>query len=30
MRDGKVDLIQAVIGAGATSMGWPNEPAELH
>jgi hypothetical protein len=28
MRDGKVDLIQAVIGAGATSMGWPIEPAE--
>jgi len=26
MRDGKVDLIQAVIGAGAKSMGWPNEP----
>jgi len=28
MRDGKVDLIQAVVGAGATSMGWPAEPAE--
>lgn len=27
MRDGKVDLIQAVIGAGSKSMGWPNEPA---
>jgi hypothetical protein len=26
MRDGKVDLIQAVIGAGSKSMGWPNEP----
>lgn len=28
MRNGKVDLIQAVIGAGSRSMGWPNEPAE--
>ena len=28
MREGKVDLIQAVIGAGSPSMGWPNEPAE--
>lgn len=26
MRSGKVDLIQAVIGAGAKTMGWPNEP----
>jgi len=26
MRNGKVDLIQAVIGAGAKSMGWPTEP----
>lgn len=26
MRNGKVDLIQAVIGAGAKSMGWPEEP----
>lgn len=26
MRSGKVDLIQAVIGANAKSMGWPNEP----
>jgi hypothetical protein len=26
MRDGKVDLIQAVIGAGSKSMGWPIEP----
>jgi hypothetical protein len=26
MRGGKVDIIQAVIGAGAKSMGWPNEP----
>jgi hypothetical protein len=26
MRNGKVDLVQAVIGAGAKSMGWPNEP----
>jgi len=26
MRDGKVDLIQAVIGASAKSMGWPIEP----
>jgi hypothetical protein len=26
MRNGKVDLIQAVIGAGAKSMGWPVEP----
>jgi hypothetical protein len=28
MKNGKVDLIQAVIGAGYKSMGWPNEPAE--
>jgi hypothetical protein len=28
MRDGKVDLIQAVIGAGSKTMGWPNEPAK--
>jgi hypothetical protein len=27
MRNGKVDLIQAVIGSGAKSMGWPDEPA---
>lgn len=26
MRDGKVDLIQAVIGAATKSMGWPDEP----
>jgi len=26
MRNGKVDLIQAVIGAGSPSMGWPIEP----
>jgi hypothetical protein len=26
MRDGKVDLIQSVIGAGAKDMGWPHEP----
>jgi hypothetical protein len=26
MRNGKVDLVQAVIGAGAKSMGWPIEP----
>jgi hypothetical protein len=26
MRNGKVDLIQAVIGAGSKSMGWPDEP----
>jgi len=26
MRNGKVDLIQAVIGAGAPSIGWPIEP----
>jgi len=26
MREGKVDLIQSVIGAGAKSMGWPDEP----
>jgi hypothetical protein len=26
MRDGKVDLIQAVIGASSKSMGWPSEP----
>lgn len=28
MKDGEVDLIQAVIGAGSQSMGWPNEPIE--
>jgi hypothetical protein len=28
MRDGKVDLAQAIVGAGSQSMGWPNEPAE--
>jgi hypothetical protein len=27
MRNGKVELIQAVIGPGAKSMGWPNEQA---
>ena len=26
MRDGKVDLIQSVIGAGAKDIGWPHEP----
>ncbi len=26
MRNGKVDLIQAVVGAGSKSMGWPSEP----
>ncbi len=26
MRSGKVDIIQAVIGAGAPSIGWPIEP----
>jgi len=26
MRNGKVDLIQSVIGAGAKDMGWPHEP----
>ena len=26
MRDGKVDLIQSVIGAGSRDMGWPDEP----
>ncbi|HTY64579.1 MAG TPA: hypothetical protein VMG30_20195 [Acidobacteriota bacterium] len=25
MRNGKVEMIQAVIGAGAKSMGWPTE-----
>jgi hypothetical protein len=29
MRNGKVDLIQAVIGSGAKSMGWPIEPVCL-
>jgi hypothetical protein len=28
MRDGKVDLIQAFVGARAASMGWPLEPIE--
>lgn len=28
MEEGTVDLIQAVIGAGSPSMGWPDEPAE--
>jgi hypothetical protein len=27
MRNGKVNLINAVIGAGCPSMGWPHEPA---
>jgi len=27
MRNGKVELINAVIGAGCKSMGWPHEPA---
>ena len=26
MRNGKVDLIQAVVGAGSTAVGWPIEP----
>ena len=26
MRNGKVELIQSVIGPGAKTMGWPNEP----
>lgn len=26
MRNGQADLIQAVIGAGSKTMGWPNEP----
>ena len=26
MRNGKVDLIQSVIGAGAKDIGWPHEP----
>ena len=26
MRNGKVDLIQSVIGAGSKDMGWPHEP----
>ena len=26
MRDGKVDLIQSVIGSAAKDMGWPHEP----
>ncbi len=29
MRNGKVDLINAVIGAGCMSMGWPHEPVCL-
>jgi len=28
MRSGEVDLIQAVIGSGAPTMGWEDEPAE--
>jgi hypothetical protein len=28
MRDGKVDLIQSIVGARAASMGWPLEPIE--
>jgi hypothetical protein len=28
MRDGKVDLIQSIVGPGAASMGWPLEPIE--
>jgi hypothetical protein len=28
MRDGKVDLIQAIVGPNAASMGWPLEPIE--
>lgn len=26
MRNGKVELIQAVIGSGSSTMGWPDEP----
>jgi len=26
MRNGKVELIQAVVGSGAKSTGWPVEP----
>jgi hypothetical protein len=26
MRNGKIELIQSVIGPGAKTMGWPNEP----
>jgi hypothetical protein len=26
MRNGKIELIQAVIGAGSDTMGWPDEP----
>ncbi|MCC6202178.1 MAG: hypothetical protein IT494_04165 [Gammaproteobacteria bacterium] len=28
MRDGKVDLIQSIVGPRAASMGWPLEPSE--
>jgi hypothetical protein len=28
MRDGKVDLIQSIVGPNAASMGWPLEPIE--
>jgi hypothetical protein len=28
IRDGKVDLIQSIVGPNATSMGWPLEPIE--
>ncbi len=28
MRDGKVDLIQSIVGPSAPSMGWPLEPIE--
>jgi len=28
MRDGKVDLIQSIVGPNAPSMGWPLEPIE--
>jgi hypothetical protein len=28
MRDGKVDLIQSIVGPSAASMGWPLEPIE--
>ncbi|MEJ2109549.1 MAG: hypothetical protein P8Z37_06480 [Acidobacteriota bacterium] len=28
MRDGKVDLIQSIVGPTAASMGWPLEPIE--
>jgi hypothetical protein len=28
IRDGKVDLIQSIVGPTATSMGWPLEPIE--